>query len=78
MERVKVSINDNDWYLRVAKTPEEREKGLQNVKKLGKNEERYCEICYGDLIWKQRSICSAMLRRKVIYTDEFTVSMTPM
>lgn len=38
MERVKVSINDNDWYLRVAKTPEEREKGLQNVKRLGKNE----------------------------------------
>lgn len=38
MERIKVSINDNEWFLRVAKTPEEREKGLQHVKKLSKNE----------------------------------------
>ena len=38
MERVRVSINDNDWFLRVAKTPEEREKGLQGVKKLRKSE----------------------------------------
>lgn len=38
MERIKVSINDNEWFLRVAKTPEEREKGLQHVKKLGKHE----------------------------------------
>lgn len=38
MERVKVSVNDNEWFLRVAKTPEEREKGLQHVKKLGKHE----------------------------------------
>lgn len=38
MERIKVSINNNEWFLRVAKTPEEREKGLQHVKKLGKHE----------------------------------------
>lgn len=38
MERVKVSINDNEWFLRVAQTPEERQKGLQGVKKLSKNE----------------------------------------
>ena len=38
MERIKVSINDNEWFLRVAKTPEEREKGLQHIKKLSKNE----------------------------------------
>lgn len=38
MERVRVSINDNDWFLRVAKTEEERQKGLQGVKKLRKGE----------------------------------------
>lgn len=38
MERVRVSINDNDWFLRVAKTEEEKQKGLQGIKKLRKNE----------------------------------------
>lgn len=38
MERVRVSINDNDWFLRVAKTPEEKQKGLQGVKNLRKGE----------------------------------------
>lgn len=38
MERIRVSINDNDWFLRVAKTEEEKQKGLQGIKKLRKNE----------------------------------------
>lgn len=38
MERVKVTINDKEWFLRVSKSQEERQKGLQGIKKLSKNE----------------------------------------
>lgn len=38
MERVKISVNDREWFLRVAKTEEERRQGLQGVTNLGKHE----------------------------------------
>lgn len=38
MERVKVTINDKEWFLRVSKSQEERQRGLQGIKKLSKNE----------------------------------------
>ena len=38
MEKIKISIEDKEYTVEVAKTQEEKSKGLQNRKSLGKNE----------------------------------------
>lgn len=38
MEKIKISIEDKEYIVEVAKTQEEKSKGLQNRKSLGKNE----------------------------------------
>lgn len=38
MEKIKISIEDREYTVEVAKTQEEKSKGLQNRKSLGKNE----------------------------------------